>query len=98
MWVEHVNIVSRQKARAAECSFKKATQENVIYVQFYVDVLNYLFYVINVTILWAGAWTFPLLCFCHIDDNTGSQSENETVKNVSCFCEKEEYGQAITLA
>ena len=55
MWVEHVNIVSRQKARAAECSCKKATQENVIYVQFYVDVLNYLFYVINVTILWAGA-------------------------------------------
>ena len=86
----------RQEPQSAPV--RKQPWENVIYVQFYVDVLNYLFYVINVTILWAGAWTFPLLCFCHIDDNTGSQSENETVENVWCFCEKEEYGQAITLA
>ena len=47
------NVHKRQEPQSAPV--RKQPRENVIYVQFYVDVLNYLFYVINVTILWAGA-------------------------------------------
>ena len=56
IWVEHVNnIVSRPKPRVAVRSRKKTTQEKGFYVQFYVDMVNYLFCVINVVVLWAGA-------------------------------------------
>lgn len=80
----------RQEPRSVPAS--KQPREKVIYVQFYVEVFNYLFYVINVVVTWVGAWRFPLLCFCHIDDNPGSQTENESDENLWCFCQKEEYG------
>ena len=55
IWVEHVNdIVSRRKKLQSAPATKQPSKK-VIYVQFYVDVFNYLFYVINVVVSWADA-------------------------------------------